>query len=118
MTAPAVDNERTFGVLEEILGERTRQQRAEGFTLAHDDARDPGALAGAAGAYALNAGCILHPFNGTEIEDPTLFGWTFEPEFWKPTTPRRDLVKAAALIVAEIERIDRGAAAERRRGDG
>lgn len=28
---------------------------------------------------------------------------------WKPTTSRRDLVKAAALILAEIERLDRAA---------
>lgn len=28
-------------------------------------------------------------------------------EWWKPTNRRRDLVKAAALILAEIERLDR-----------
>ena len=27
--------------------------------------------------------------------------------WFKPTTPRRDLVKAGALIIAEIERLDR-----------
>ena len=29
---------------------------------------------------------------------------------WQPTTSRRDLVKAGALVLAEIERLDRAAA--------
>jgi hypothetical protein len=29
------------------------------------------------------------------------------PDTWQPETPRADLIKAAALIVAEIERLDR-----------
>jgi len=33
--------------------------------------------------------------------------WPWGGFTWKPTTPRRDLVKAAALILAEIERLDR-----------
>ncbi|MBY5804125.1 hypothetical protein [Rhizobium leguminosarum] len=33
--------------------------------------------------------------------------WPWERRFWKPTERRRDLVKAAALIIAEIERLDR-----------
>jgi len=32
-----------------------------------------------------------------------------ERGWWKPKGPRRDLIRAAALIVAEIERIDRRA---------
>jgi hypothetical protein len=32
---------------------------------------------------------------------------------WNPADPRRNLVKAGALILAEIERIDRAAAQER-----
>jgi len=42
-----------------------------------------------------------------------LFGdalWPWSPMWWRPTTQRRDLVKAGALIMAEIERIDRAAA--------
>ncbi|MEB3421767.1 hypothetical protein VK682_24660 [Salipiger manganoxidans] len=35
--------------------------------------------------------------------------WPWDRKWWKPTTPRRDLVKAGALIVAEIERLDRAA---------
>ena len=45
---------------------------------------------------------------------PEVFPW--EDAWWKPTTPRRDLVKAAALILAEIERLDR-MAAEKQEGE-
>lgn len=33
--------------------------------------------------------------------------WPWEEEAWRPKNPRHDLVKAAALILAEIERLDR-----------
>ena len=35
--------------------------------------------------------------------------WPWDPAWWKPIDPRCDLVKAGALILAEIERIDRAA---------
>lgn len=93
-------------ILNEIHSERARQIHGEGYTRAHDDAHDAGELSGAAAAYALNAACMLHPLNGTPIENPTLVGFPEDWE-WKPKDPRRDLVRAAALIVAEIERMDR-----------
>jgi len=37
------------------------------------------------------------------------FGWPWNMVWWKPKNYRRDLVKAAALLVAEIERLDRKA---------
>ena len=33
--------------------------------------------------------------------------WPFERAAWKPKTPREDLVRAGALIAAEIARLDR-----------
>ena len=36
--------------------------------------------------------------------------WPWGASWWKPGDPRRMLVKAAALILAEIERLDRAAA--------
>lgn len=33
--------------------------------------------------------------------------WPWGAEWWKPKEPRRDLVRAGALIIAEIERLDR-----------
>ncbi|WP_171346570.1 hypothetical protein [Acinetobacter baumannii] len=36
----------------------------------------------------------------------------FADTFWKPKSPRQDLVRAAALLIAEIERLDREVKAE------
>jgi hypothetical protein len=36
--------------------------------------------------------------------------WPWSVQWWKPKDRRRDLVRAGALIVAEIERLDRAAA--------
>lgn len=96
----------------DVLAERERQVGAEGWTTRHDDEHDGGDLATAGACYALNAACVLHPFNGTplEITAERLVGgiaWPWELESWKPKDPRRDLVRAAALLIAEIERIDR-----------
>jgi hypothetical protein len=93
----------------DVLSERRRQVDGEGWSYQHDDQHDAGALCSAGAAYALNAGCVLYPLNGTPIEDPTQVGWMFNLSWWKPKTPRQDLVRAAALIIAEIERIDRSA---------
>jgi hypothetical protein len=93
-------------IVNEVHLERMRQIREEGYSLKHDDEHDPGEICGAGAAYALNAACLLHPLNGTAIEDPTLVG--FPPNWtWKPKGPRRDLIRAAALLIAEIERLDR-----------
>jgi hypothetical protein len=95
--------------LEEIDAERRRQVESEGWTAAHDDDHDAGELAAAAATYAINAACVLHPLNGTPIdleELPFVF-WPWDKAWWKPKSPRRDLVRAAALIVAELERLER-----------
>lgn len=48
-------------------------------------------------------------------------GWPWGSSWWKPKDPRRDLVRAGALILAEIERIDRASPpsspVERRTGE-
>ncbi|HFJ2162820.1 TPA: hypothetical protein ACGTPM_002963 [Salmonella enterica] len=36
--------------------------------------------------------------------------WPWAREYWKPSSPRRDQEKAAALILAEMERHDRATA--------
>lgn len=98
----------------DVLAERRRQVDVEGWTVAHDDdAHDDGDLASAACCYALNAACALSPDDGTGYDPAVDLGpaWPWDPAWWKPTTPRRDLVKAAALILAEIDRLDRAALA-------
>lgn len=89
----------------DVAAERRRQIEAEGWTPEHDDEHGAGEMAAAAACYALNAaGC------GCEVAR----NWPWDRSWWKPSTARRDLVKAAALILAEIERLDR--MAERQEG--
>lgn len=93
--------------VDEIAAERRRQVEAEGWTVEHDDRHSAGEIALAAAAYAY----------GSQYPDEIRAAggrpnwWPWEARWWKPSTPRRDLIKAAALIVAEIERIDRRLAA-------
>ena len=96
----------------DVLAERHRQIQAEGWTPAHDDEHDSGELAGAGAAYALHAADALHPQSqGDAYRDGSIpHGWCWEDCWWKPTDPRRSLVKAGALILAELERMDRGIA--------
>lgn len=93
----------------DVLDERRRQISAEGWTAEHDDSHKDGALAKAAAAYAMS-GCSdadhrdAHRLAEIDISPPM---WPWCSKWWKPSNRRRDLVKAAALIVAEIERLDR-----------
>lgn len=89
--------------VQSVIAERQRHQSAEGWTPEHDDQYSKSQLLWASSCYVLNA---IHPFNRIP------FYWPWTPEWWKPTNPRRDLVKAGALILAEIERIDRQDAAQ------
>lgn len=84
----------------DVLAERARQVSVEGWTPTHDDQHDDGVLVCAAIAYA-GADTINYPIN----EPPDMWPWA--REWWKPSDDRRNLVKAAALLVAEIERLDR-----------
>ena len=91
-------------VADEILAERNRQMDVEGWSLGHDDTHANGELACAAGCYALHAGM---PEPGQVPSGIAPQDWPWSAEWWKPQDRRRDLVRAAALIVAEIERLDR-----------
>lgn len=86
-----------------VIAERQRQQSAEGWTTEHDDDHSCGEMALAASSYAQYA-------HRKPIAPAIPFNWPWEPEWFKQQGPRRDLVKAGALILAEIERIDRAAA--------
>ncbi len=94
-------------VILEIARERERQLAAEGWTPEHDDTHVAGEMAVAAGCYAIHAGqgadAQVRP--GYAPQD-----WPWQARWWKPKQPRRDLIRAAALIVAEIERLDRAEA--------
>lgn len=85
----------------DVLAERKRQIEGEGFDSEHDDMHDCGALARAAACYAMS---------GYHIGMPNAWPWSLS--WWKPKDRRRDLVRAGALILAEIERLDRQASRE------
>ncbi len=88
--------------LDDIAAERRRQIEAEGWTAEHDDGHSDFELSRAAACYA------MAPWWRTERNPPRhSLNWPWFSTWWKPTDDRRDLVKAAALIVAEIERLDR-----------
>lgn len=89
--------------IEDIGAERRRQVEQEGWTPEHDDAHDEGQMASAAAAYAMAS------WTGNSGWAQRL--WPWNKRWWKPKSARRDLVRAGALIVAEIERLDRAAAA-------
>jgi hypothetical protein len=93
--------------LRDVADERKRQIEVEGWTVEHDDEHSDGEMALAAACYAM-AG----RYYSTWTDDYVRRYWPWSKEWWKPTNKRRNLIKAAALIVAEIERIDRAALAK------
>jgi hypothetical protein len=97
------------GVCNEILAERERQIVVEGFTIDHDNAHDRQALILAAMAYCQSAS-VADDTSYLSHRPPNY--WPWDIRWWKPKTNRRDLIRAAALIVAAIDRIDRGAPAQ------
>lgn len=97
--------------IKDVLGERSRQISVENYSTNHDDQYQNNELVRAASGY------VDHVFSrgwtysdlGSEVyqkEDVPEF-WPWNEQHWKPKSPREDLVRAAALLIAEIERIDR-----------
>ena len=101
---PSAYDDSISSAARDVFAERQRQISAESRTTEHDDAHDNGELAMAAAAYAWSS--AMHG-----DATPFMVGWNqlwpWEYEEFKPKTPRENLVRAGALIVAEIERIDR-----------
>jgi hypothetical protein len=97
-------------ILVEVTDERKRQMMHEGWHPAHDDAHHDGQLAGAAACYAMNDLNIRNVELHHRVTSLLRDLWPWAQHWWKPTDRRRNLIKAAALIIAEIERLDRNAA--------
>ena len=94
-----------------VVAVRQRQIKAEGYTVEHDDKHDSGELAGAAACYARHVNARSWVFLQDRFDayrnEPVPNAWPFDAASWKPRSPREDMVKAAALALAEIERMDR-----------
>lgn len=89
-----------------IAAERQRQVEVEGWEAKHDDRHDKGELIAAARCYAYAAACQVG--SGIPTNTPPGGPWPWSDGWWKPSTdPIRNLVKAGALIAAEIDRLKR-----------
>lgn len=100
---------------EMIAAERRRQIESEGWTAQHDDTEHAGGglleaavcYAGAAEATYYNPQCVTFK-GGWRVGEGVPSDWPWAPEWWKPSDdPIRNLVKAGALIAAEIDRLQR-----------
>jgi hypothetical protein len=109
MTPPLSPEQLQAVALYDVFVERMRQVSSERWTPEHDDQHYTGDLAKAAACYALRT---------VGLNDTAHDLWPWDDGWWKPKDRRRDLVRAAALIVAEIERLDRAAAVAQMRGEG
>lgn len=94
--APTVKAEQVSAAARDVIAERQRQINIEDWTPAHDDLYCAAELPRAAAAYILNG-----------ANDDAPYIWPFAAKWWKPKDARANYVRAAALILAEIERLDR-----------
>ena len=81
--------------INDVLLERQRQKDL--FSYAHDDEHACRELSKA-------AACYLTGDSRAPAEWPV---WPWNPGSWQPRTYRENLVRAAALTIAEIDRLDR-----------
>jgi hypothetical protein len=86
--------------VELITAERQRQVTQEGWTSEHDDEHRDGELCLAALCYAQSALYGKHLLGRRAL-------WPWGEVAWKPKSPVEDLVRAGALIAAEIDRLQR-----------
>lgn len=102
------------GVLAEVAEERRRQVE-HGFDAEHDDRETNGQIPAGAAHYAMAASMAAWlgkpdwPSVGGPIAKMPR-AWPWARTWWKPGCARRMLIKAIALLVAEVERRDRATA--------
>lgn len=98
--------------IELIAAERARQVSEEGWMPEHDDEHDKGEMIVAAQDYIGAAKDVLRRW---KFPDMPYMGWPWAASWWKPSPdPIRNLVKAGALLAAEIDRLQRKAESEDR----
>ncbi|EDZ4325280.1 hypothetical protein FVC29_03290 [Salmonella enterica] len=85
--------------LRDVIAERQRQISVKGWTPEHDDTYTCGELAAAAISY-------IEP-----MEAESYWPADWHDDSFRPSDERRNLVKATALLLAELERLDRISAA-------
>lgn len=90
-----------------IFAERERQKFDEGWTAEHDAEHTYGELADAAASYAMTPDTRATITAVCMERDGLPPTWPWDKQWWKPTPDNRirELVKAGALIAAEIDRL-------------
>ena len=90
-----------------IALERQRQIEKENWTPSHDDGHDMGELAIAAAVYATfdTDASVNYALDCEDADIPS--GWPWGRNWWKPKDEISNLVRAGALIAAEIDRLQR-----------
>ena len=96
----------------DVLAERHRQAFREGYTHDHDDEHVNDEIAALACFYAMPLGA--RDWDATSTGYGATLGEAILPPDWHTSTGdrRRELVKAGALVIAELERLDRAASME------
>ncbi len=91
-----------------ISDERERQISEEKWTPKHDDEHKRKELANAAESYlGLHTAPDIYALKRGLKPNPN-WNWPWSGKWWKPSDdPIRNLVKAGALIAAEIDRLQR-----------
>ena len=91
----------------DVAAERAKQRIK--WTDAQDDEYDPGELSSGGAAYALAAADCMFPGSQGDgdyrMKPPPMWPWSGAT--WKPGTNRDNLRKAAAMCIAEMDRLDR-----------
>ncbi|MBZ9559032.1 MULTISPECIES: hypothetical protein [unclassified Modicisalibacter] len=104
----------------DVLAERRRQVEVEGWEPSHDDTHRSAEMVRAAIGYA-NLAALQGRYGVPDTTDLSLYiphDWPWATGWWKPSrSARRNLIKAAALLLAEIERLDRAADRDGKKGD-
>ncbi|NJB80343.1 hypothetical protein [Xanthomonas arboricola] len=100
-----------------IAEERARQVQVEGMTPEGDAGYRYGQLAWAAVAYMQLSAMELRDGGRAHIATASPPAcWPWDASWWKPRDVRRDLVRAGALIAAQLDAIDQQAKPEVRNG--
>ena len=105
---PASSSATLLSGAELIATERQRQMAQEGWTPEHDDRHRCFELLQAAESYV---GAVSSPdvwAANHYVKPSPHWNWPWAKKWWKPSPdPIRNLVKAGALIAAEIDRLQR-----------
>lgn len=109
ISSPVPREKAVLSGVELIEAERQRQISKEGWSEKHDDGHKRMEMSQAAVAYTKAAVLLVLDIQSVnEISMTRPMDWPWGLKWWKPSTdPKINLVKAGALIAAEIDRLQR-----------